>query len=250
MTRLKFRTQSGMAQSVSGTESSSRLPLSSLATIREALYDVRSKWEDIGIELLDKNETDAIKKEKQNALRDCLTEMLSIYLKRSNPEPSWNSIIAALRAKAVGESQLAQDLEEKYLSQTVMSRQQKLLKPQVDCQSRKATSLENQGETVGPYLDTDELSPHKRKDLDMSTTLSDVAAAERKKADTLGLTHSEVTLHEVTPGRLAVQTMSLSIPIPIADKIIPLQASQLSKLKANRFTVVSEKTTMDQPRML
>ena len=105
-----------MTQSVSRTESYRKCSISidELAAVREALYDIRSKWEDIGIELLNKNETDAIKKEKLNILGDCLTEMLSVYLKR-DPEPSWNSIIHALRAKAVGESQLAQELEQNYL---------------------------------------------------------------------------------------------------------------------------------------
>ena len=99
-----------MAQSTSGTR---KLTPNSLSIVREALFEARAKWEDIGIELLSKNDTDAIKKEKDNVI-DCLTEMLSVYLKRSNPEPSWSSIIAALRARAVGFGQLAQNLEQQY----------------------------------------------------------------------------------------------------------------------------------------
>ena len=44
-----------------------------------------------------------------------------------NPEPAWKSIIATLKVKAVGEAQLAEDLEQKYLSQAVTLRQQKCL---------------------------------------------------------------------------------------------------------------------------
>ena len=94
-----------MAQSVSEAEFSRKLTPLNLATIREALFDVRAKWEDIGIELLNKNDTDAIKKEKGNDVGDCFTEMLSVYLKRGE-NPSWSSIIAALKAKAVGELHL------------------------------------------------------------------------------------------------------------------------------------------------
>ena len=374
------------------------LSLSSLLTVRETLYDVRSKWEHIGIELLGKNETDVIKKEKFNNVGDCLTEMLSIYLKRNNPEPSWRSIITALGAKAVGESKLAQDLGQKYLSPTITSRQQNLPESQVDhqCIDRLEATQQSPGQVVGlssfPYLDTSKLTPHERKDLiqtlsrdykdilekfatlqastceslrnqnisvetiadralslalyksddiprpllpvehksfeeadtidkifillrkhkllsyfdhgilkhiirfhgteddkrklkeyvdefhkfcqrkvfevpsviskctlstrrffkvlipsDMNTTLTDIEAAERKIADILGLPHSALAIHEVTPGSLV---LTLSIPILIADKIFPLQASQLSQLKANGFTILSDKMTTDQQCML
>ena len=56
----------------------------------------------------------------------------------------------------------------------------------------------------------------------MSANLIDVAAAERKIADILGLPHSALTLHKITPGSLV---LTLSIPLLIADKIFPLRAS-------------------------
>ena len=394
-----------MAQAVPGIEST-KLTSSNLATVRDALFDVRSKWEDIGIELLSKNDTDAIKKEKGNIVVDCLTEMLSVYLKRAKPEPSWKSIIAALKAKAVGESQLAEELEKKYLShdQAVVSsplRQQNVESASVDhqCNSNSNNTnretLERQSSAdhaaegdLFPYLDTTTLSVHERKDLiqklsrdykniltkfaalqtstceslneqnistekvancvltlamyksddvpqplvpeaqdrleeaksierifillrrhklisyfdygilkliietygseddrhrlkeyvdefqmfcrrkvvevppvisectsstrkvfkvlitaNMSATLADVEAAERKIADILGLAHSVLTVHEITPGSLV---LTLSIPILIADKIFPLQASQLSQLEANGFTILCGKMMMDQ----
>ena len=76
---------------------------------------------------------------------------------------------------------------------------------------------------------------------DMSATLADVEAAERKIADILGLPHSVLSVHEITPGSLV---LTLSIPILIADKIFPLQASQLSQLEANGFTVLCGKMIM------
>ena len=377
-----------MAQT-DGTDSSRKLSLSNLRTVREELYDVRSKWEDIGIELLDKNVTDAIKKEKSNDTGDCLTEMLSTYLKGDDPQPSWSSIIAALRARAVGKARLAKDLEEKYLSQSVASKGQDLVDHQ------KETFQQSSGQVVGlsfPYLDTSNLSLHERKDLiqklssdytnilnkfaalqtstsesldkqnisaekiancalslalyksddvprplladeqesleaaktidrvfillrkhklisyfdygilkhiiethgteddkhklkeyvnefykfcqhkvfevppvisectsstrkifkvlmtrDMKTALTDIEAAERKIADILGLSHSVLTLHEITPGSLE---LTLSIPIQIVDEIFPLQASQLSQLEANGFIIYSDEITIHQPRML
>jgi hypothetical protein len=395
-----------MAQSASGAESC-KLTSSSLTTVRDALFKARSRWEHIGIELLSKNDTDAIKAEKGNNIVDCLTEMLSVYLKRAEPEPSWRSIIAALKAKAVGESRLAEELEEKYIylshDQTIVSsssRQQNVGSTPVDhhCISQSNSSGETlqqrssclasvDGSDLFPYLDTNTLSAHERKDLiqqlsrdytnilakfatlqastceslnkqnistekvancalglamyksddvpqpllpeeqdrveearsiekifillrkhklisyfnhgilkhiieiygseddkrrlkeyvdefqafcrrkvfevpsvisectsptrkvfkvlitaDMSATLADIEAAERKIADILGLAHSVLTVHKITPGSLV---LTLSIPILIADKIFPLPASQLSRMEANGFTVLCGKTIMD-----
>ena len=172
-----------MAQAEQGVESR-KLTSSNLATVRDALFNVRSKWEDIGIELLSKDDTDAIKTEKCNIVVAYLTEMLSVYLKRAKPEPSWRSIIAALRAKAVGESQLAKELEEKYLSldQAVVSsplRQQNVESAPVDHQCNSNSNginretLEQQSLSLAanaegdlfPYLDITTLSVRKRKDL-------------------------------------------------------------------------------------
>ena len=165
-----------------GGSGTGKLTLSSLATVRDDLFHVRSKWEDIGIELLSKSDTDAIKKEKCNSnIMDCLTEMLSMYLKRAKPEPSWRSIIAALKANAVGEAQLAEELEEKYLShdQAVVGsplKQQNVQSASVDHHSNTIDreTLQWQSSSLGadhngvhffPYLDTSTLSSHERKDL-------------------------------------------------------------------------------------
>ena len=391
-----------------GGSRTGRLTLSSLATVRHALFDIRSKWEDIGIELLSKNDTDAIKKEKCNNVVDCLTEMLTVYLKRAKPEPSWRSIIAALKAKAVGESQKAKELEEEYLShdQAVVSsplRQLNAESASVDHhdnsnsnstdretlqQQNLSLAADSDGVDNFPYLDTSTLSSHERKDLiqrlsrdykniltkfaalqtstckslnernistemvancaltlavyksddvpqpllaeeqdlleeaksierifillrrhklisyfdyrilkfiiethgsedderrlieyvdefqafcrrrvvevppvisectsstrkvfkvlitaDMSATLADIEAAERKIADIFVLDHSVLTLHKITPGSLV---LTLSIPITVADKVFPLQASQLSQLEVNGFTVLCGKMIMDQ----
>ena len=73
---------------------------------------------------------------------------------------------------------------------------------------------------------------------DMNATLADIEAAERKIADILGLAHSVLTLHEITPGSLV---LTLSIPILIADKVFPLQASQLSQIEENGETPIQIK---------
>ena len=45
------------------TRTNRKLCLSDLSKVRDALFDVRSQWENIGIEFLNKNDTDAIKRQ-------------------------------------------------------------------------------------------------------------------------------------------------------------------------------------------
>ena len=230
-----------MAHSVSETESFRRLTLSSLATVREALYAVRSKWEDIGIELLSKNDTDAIKMEKGNNVGDCLTEMLSVYLRRANPEPSWSSIVAALKTRAVGESQLAQELEQKYLNQTATLLRQLLnVEPaQIDhlcnndnssidreaLQQSLSPDQEDDHSIIPsfPYLDTDKLSPHEKTDLiqrlskDYRDIITNFAKLQTSTCESL-------CRQNISAERIANCALSLAqykaddVPRPLLDK--------------------------------
>ena len=93
---------------------SGKLSLSDLKVVREALYQERSKWDDIGIELgISKNDIDAIRKEKLGDTGECLTELISYYLKEDNA--SWSNIILALRAQSINNNDLAQKLEAKFI---------------------------------------------------------------------------------------------------------------------------------------
>ena len=80
-----------------------------LKNVRELLYQVRSKWYDMGIELeLKVEELDNIKAEYTD-LGECLTEMLKIWLKSINPLPTWKALGDALKARAVNEVDLAKE---------------------------------------------------------------------------------------------------------------------------------------------
>ena len=78
------------------------------------MYDVRTKWYDIGIELkLSTGTLDVIKADFFQAA-DCLMEMCIIWLKRIDPRPSWAALTKALESPHVGEGHLAQQLRDKY----------------------------------------------------------------------------------------------------------------------------------------
>ena len=82
--------------------------------MRGALYEARSKWYHIGIELkLSVGTLNAIRSEYSDK-NDCLTEMCSHWLKRAHPHPSWVALTEALERPPVGEGHLAQQLRDKY----------------------------------------------------------------------------------------------------------------------------------------
>ena len=58
---------------------------------------------------------DAIKAESSDN-KNCLTEMLTLWLKQVNPPPTWSALVMALRQPAVGERKVAQQIEEMHIS--------------------------------------------------------------------------------------------------------------------------------------
>ena len=51
-------------------------------------------------------------------MTECLLEMLTVWLKCTNPPPTWNILTEALESPPVGERLLAQQLRDKYCPQT------------------------------------------------------------------------------------------------------------------------------------
>ena len=88
-----------------------------LKTVLNALHSVSYKWSDIGLQLdvptfqLNVIEADTTGVKKQ------LQAMLDYWMSNAtDPLPSWEVLVDALKAPAVGESRLAQELEERYCS--------------------------------------------------------------------------------------------------------------------------------------
>jgi len=88
-----------------------------LKTVLNALHSVSHKWSDIGLQLeipvfqLKIIEADA------TGVKRRLQAMLDYWMKNAvDPLPSWEVLVNALKAPAVGESRLARELEERYCS--------------------------------------------------------------------------------------------------------------------------------------
>ena len=84
--------------------------------VQKAIWDARSKWFTLGIELkMSVNSLEAIKQKNKENPDDCLTEMLLEWLKQANPKPTWSCIVSALREPTVGLEQLAESIENQHL---------------------------------------------------------------------------------------------------------------------------------------
>lgn len=83
------------------------MTIKDLARIQADLWDARSKWFNLGLQLGVAIEVLEVIKEKnlKNA-DDCLTELLAYWLRQAK-SPTWNAIVSALRFKTVDLPQLA-----------------------------------------------------------------------------------------------------------------------------------------------
>ena len=95
-----------------------RLTIDDLQTITQELLPVAEHWKAIGVALSLNFDEDVMKTFPKHvahrSVEDHLSEMLKWWLSCVSPEPSWRTIIDALRSPAVGESKLARNLESKY----------------------------------------------------------------------------------------------------------------------------------------
>ena len=80
----------------------------------DSLHLKASRWEHIGIQLgLDTDVLDIIKANYPEDVVKCLTEVLKKWYKHTT-NPTWKEVLAALRAPALDEIQLAMKLEQKF----------------------------------------------------------------------------------------------------------------------------------------
>ena len=89
-----------------------------LCAVRTAIFSVRSKWYDIGVELEISHYTlDAIQTECPGNNASCLTKMVIKWLTSVSPPPTWSGLIQALSSAPVGEKRLAEEIREQYCHQ-------------------------------------------------------------------------------------------------------------------------------------
>ena len=90
-----------------------------LKTVRKAVWDARTKWMDIGIELdLSMPDLAAIEAAHRSDIGRCFIEMLTLWLKQVDPPPTWSALVAALKDPIIGYGDLAEQVESKYVHQS------------------------------------------------------------------------------------------------------------------------------------
>ena len=85
--------------------------------MRDLITDI---WYDIGLELLeqkDENAIEIIKKENTGDISECCTKMLKLWLNKS-PNATWNQLIEALKAPGIELNDAASKIEGMLLPST------------------------------------------------------------------------------------------------------------------------------------
>ena len=82
------------------------------------LHPVSEKWFSLGVQLQVPIETLKCIEAEHFQMSRRLLEMLTVWLKCTNPPPTWNILTEALESAPVGERLLAQQLRDKYCPQT------------------------------------------------------------------------------------------------------------------------------------
>ena len=58
---------------------------------------------------------------KKGVVDDCFIEMLTLWLRRADPPPTWSALVAALKRRMVGFQDLAKQVESKFLHPSRLS---------------------------------------------------------------------------------------------------------------------------------
>ena len=88
------------------------LSISDLVVVREAAWEARNEWYDIGLGLgVSADDLDEIKEDNPRNCKACFRDMLKVWLRRSQPCPSWKEIVKVLRSPVIGYGELADRLQ-------------------------------------------------------------------------------------------------------------------------------------------
>ena len=93
------------------------LSLDDVNNVRKEIHDIRSKWQDIALELgMSIKDARKIRSDFDDD-KNRLLEILQWWLEREQPKPTWGVLIESLRSCTVEEHQLADALQRKYCPQ-------------------------------------------------------------------------------------------------------------------------------------
>lgn len=85
-----------------------------LSFLHSELHPVSDKWYSLGVQLKIPIGTLKCIRSDNHTVAECLLEMLTVWLKCTNPSPTWNILINALESPPMGEGLLGKQLSDKY----------------------------------------------------------------------------------------------------------------------------------------
>ena len=82
-----------------------------LSQVLNKTCDARSRWYHIGLALgIPAGTLDAVRETQQGDCDKCYTEMLKVWLRGVDPQPTWSALSDALKSTSVGYGHLAEQL--------------------------------------------------------------------------------------------------------------------------------------------
>lgn len=86
-----------------------QLSVGDLQKVQKCIWDARSKWYNIGLELgIDAGTLDAIAEDSTQNPDRCFRAMLTKWLRQDSPKLTWTALAVALRSSSVGHGKLAE----------------------------------------------------------------------------------------------------------------------------------------------
>ena len=84
-----------------------------LKDVQDLVWDVRTKWSNLGLELGIKiADLEVIEKNNSNDVDTCFKKMLLMWLRMVDPFPSWEDLVSALEKSSVGRKDIAEKIRD------------------------------------------------------------------------------------------------------------------------------------------
>ena len=84
-----------------------------LKDVQDLVWDVRTKWDDLGLELGIKiSDLEMIEKNCNKDVNSCFKKMLLMWLRMVDPFPSWEGLVSALGKSSVGRKDIAEKIRD------------------------------------------------------------------------------------------------------------------------------------------
>ena len=95
------------------------LTIKDLAIVQAALWEARPMWYNLGLQLdMAVDDLDVIKRSNLQNDDECFTDLFRRWLRRADPQPTWEAIVKALQSPTVSLSQLACKIENEKIDPT------------------------------------------------------------------------------------------------------------------------------------